>query len=825
MKSCHTKHFRHLLATTLAVSSSLGMISSVLAQQTAPGTAIRNTATAEFSDGTNTYNATSNEVVITVAEVAGITVTANDPINSNPIAGAQIYVDFVITNTGNDPTQFFIPSTATLSGTGATGSTVGTLQILAVNGNPLPNAVNVTAGADTGTLLGGNGSIGVGGTVTVRVPVNVAPGATQGQTINVALGNTNPVDAQNQDRTGNISTNDVYTVDNNDGATNETNGAPVNGVREAMATSKTITVGAREQAFSTILKAVSSYSTGTRGNDVSDDILTYGLALKVEDPTPPPNGLVASNLHGTKLNGLDPTKAYVLVSDAIPTGMKLNTTNPTPASRWQVVYTSDPLATNALNATWTINRPTSVTRVGFVYDTTTNGALPKGAPAITGMSFSVTPDTGFTGGQIANIAQTFGQSQPGNPVPGTSTQIVYDESGDQTYNNGLDGANPDPATGGTSSADGGITDGQANPSVDGTDPGNGNDPTAGNTNTGTNGNGNGTKPNGGETTVFTVAATPLNGPNGQPGATGPSGSTNDDFTNKSILGINKPSNEPLTDTETPEVVFTNTIRNTNTSPQEITLLPTPPTGTDTLLDGTLVTITAGGQTASYTYTGGEFVPTNGNPPVKIAAPAGDPTDTTKGLAQYEVTVNLPAAPQFTGYSVPITAFIDVDKNGQFNNEPNNVTIDRVYTNYLRLEKKARLLESDGTTRVIPTDGSFTTDQTALAAAATPGRIIEYQITYTNVSTGAGSGTGSVILPANNLVITENGTAGNNTWFNLTLDPKYPTPANGTAVDPQGTITVTTAANGAVTDIQTYTNTVTSVAPQGTGTFTFQRKIK
>jgi hypothetical protein len=43
------------------------------------------------------------------------------------------------------------------------------------------------------------------------------------------------------------------------------------------------------------------------------------------------------------------------------------------------------------------------------------------------------------------------------------------------------------------------------------------------------------------------------------------------------------------------------------------------------------------------------------------------------------------------------------------------------------------------------------------------------------------------------------------------------------VDPLGTITVTTG--GTPVDIQSYTNTVPSVAPGATGNFIFQRKIK
>lgn len=813
------------------------MISPVLAQVKA-GTEIKNTATATFSDGTTTYNATSNEVVINVAEIAGITITAQSPFNPSPTAGDDtVYVDFVITNTGNDPTQFFIPGTATLNNTAAFQlSPTRKIQIVEVDGTAITPKDVPAGGAATGdaTLLGPTqGSIapnlgtGKTGTITVRVPIKVLPGAATGEKLKVSLGDTSPVDGQNQDRAGNVNnTKDVYTVDNPDTVTGETKGTPAI-VREAMATSTEISIGARQQAFSTVLKAVSNYSTGTLPDDVSDDVLTYALALKVENPSPPPTGLVTSDLYGTKINGLDPAKAYVLVSDAIPTGMKLSTANPVAPTGWTVVYTTDVLtAKNALQATWSQTPPAlGITRVGFVKEAIDAAtAIPKGT-TVSGFNFSVTPDAGFTGGQIANIAQTFGQSLPGTVVAGTPTQIVYDESGDQTSNNGLDGVDPDPSR--TSAASGGITDGKANPTVDGTDPGT-YDPTNPATkdplNLATN---KGTDPStgkvkGGEDTVYSIATTPLNGPKNQPAAIGPN-NTNDDFTNKSIEGINKPSNEPLTDggtletDQTPPVTFENTVKNTSGSPQEITLLPTPPKGSDILLEGTKVTITdsaTGGQTASYTYTGGKFVPDTGTTaPVKIMVSVVDPTDPTKGVAQYTVKVDLPGAPQFTGYSVPITAFVDVNKDGLPANEPSNITIDRVYTNYLKLEKKARILESDGTTEVV----GFTTNQATLSPAATPGRIIEYQITYTNVSTGGG--TNSVILPAKSLVITEDGTAGKNSWFSLTTDPKYPGTPKGSAT-PDTTTTVTVDGS----NIKIYTNSPGDIAPQGTGTFTFQRKI-
>ncbi|MBF2063682.1 MAG: hypothetical protein IGS39_04530 [Calothrix sp. C42_A2020_038] len=822
------RKLKEIIAITLVVSSNFGIVAPALAQ-TEAGQEIKNTATATFKDGEgNSYNATSNEVVIKVAEVAGITITAQSPSNPSPNAGDTLFIDFVITNTGNDPTQFFIPGSATLSNPGAFEQN-GKIQIVEVNGNSITPRDVPDAGDFTGDLLGTTGANSGSippypggavktGTITVRVPIKVKNSAISGETLTVSLGNTNPVNGQNVDRANNENPNDVYTKDNDNGVGGETNSTPPsNGVREAMATSDEIKVGARLQAFATVLKAVSSYNSGTNPNSFADDVLTYGLALRVENPVPSPTGFIASDLYGTAINvNSDTSKSYVLVSDAIPDQMQLGSTTPVAPSGWQVVYTTDPLSTNAHKANWLTARPSGkITRVGFIYDTTI-APLSKGnvgtGTTVAGFSFTVTPEAGFTGGQVANIAQIFGQSQPGAPVPGTATQIVYDESGDQDFNNGLGGNNPDSTTGGVVPANGGISNGKADPAGDGTDPNSFGSPT-GDTNKGNDtGTGAGTKPVGGETTVYIIAATPLNGPENKPAAVGPT-DNNDDFTNKSIV---VPAGKSPTDKLiNVELAFTNTVQNTSASPQEISLLPQHININD-LPDGTKVIISnpnVTGATATYNFNkgAGGFVLESGTP-IKITVSPGS-------NANYNVTVQLAGeVEQLKEFPVVINAFIDVNNDGKPDGEPGNKTINRLYTNYLSLVKEARVLEANGTTVV----EDYTTDQAKLSAAATPGRIIEYRITYQNISSSGG--TDNVILPANSLEITEDGTAGNNTWFNLTLDPKYPTSVNGSATG-TGTIQTTTAANGSIIDIKVYINKPGDIAPGANGTFIFQRKIK
>ncbi len=812
---------RKVLAATTLLS---GLLSLPVLAQTAPGTSIKNTATATYSDGTTQYDATSNTVTIDVAEVAGITLVAQSPSNAAPAPGTTVTVPFIITNKGNDPTTFQIPGIATLSD--STNFTVTQIKITDVNGT----TTNITVPLGATTIQ--TPSVPAGGTVKVEVTISTSANPAAGANTTVTLGKTTPATLQ----TGvpYIADNgSVYTKDNTNaaGVAGEFAGElPIASEKEAMDTSTAITISGRLQAFATVLKANSAYDNNNTPGTLSDDTLTYELALKVENPASPTAGLVVSDLYATKINldsgsGVVPQNK-VLVSDAIPAGTQLSSANPTAPSGWTPVYSTSTTG-NSLQVNWTTTRPTTgtITRVGFIAD----GPIVKGTATIRNFKFSVNPLLGFAGGQIANIAQVFGQSQPGAAVPGTATQIVYDESGDQTSNNGLDGTNPDPAT------TGGITTGIADPDIDGIDPGPGSDPTT-TTNQGTD---TVTKPGmktiGGEDTVFTIAATPLNGPNGQPAAVGPT-NNNDDFTNKAVSP--PPNLDPttaLTNAQTPAVSFTNTVQNTSSSAQTISLVPIPPATKTDLPDGTTVTIDPDGTGSAlpviftYSQATGLFTP-DGPIPTVLVPKAGDPAG---DKASYIVKVDLgDNAKQNTAYPVPINAFIDTNNDGVFDSarDPNNITIDRVYTGYVTLLKEARILEdADNNPATPPTPvagaaGTFTSVQADLSAAATPGRFIEYRITYKNISDGQGSGSNNVMLNANTLTIKEDGLNAANNWFTYTKDPLYPTQPKGTGTDSVNSqTTVTVTVNG--TDIQVYTDTLPTIAPQATGTFTFYRQIK
>jgi hypothetical protein len=775
----------------------LSVSTSALADGTAAGTTISNTATATYEDpnapGT-TINATSNTVTVTVAEVAGITAT---PLAINDVNGGTVLpndvlnYDYRLTNVGNDPTRFFIPGSAVVTGPG----TAGTLQYSTDGGttfNPVPGGGLTTA------------SIAAGSSVIVRVPVTISGLASSGATVAVRLGDTGPNDnsaaTQNQpDAPDGANTTEIRTIDNLDGtATGEAAGAPSNGEREASVTQQVL-VGSQPQAFAAVLKTRTAYSdAGTAA--LNDDVLTYGLSLRVDATAPAgTSGLSPANLVGTTVNGIGTNR--VLVSDAIPVGTTLTgtPTAPTTPAAWTVVYTTDPTTTTANNATWTATRPASgITRVGFVYDATTTPIA--AGTTVTGFSFQVTT-TGVTATTtIANLAQVFGQTSGGG------TTLVYDESGDQAPSN----FNDDGTVGSNTP-----TTGVATPTADGVD---------------SNGNNTGTGP-GGEDNVYTVAAagTILNGPNGQPGAVGPT-NNNDDFTNKSsTIPVNT---APNTTIDPNSVTFLNTINNPTTgSLSNILLVPDsanftlgagevlPPTGTT-------VTLTYGAQTAVYTYNGTNFIFTSGSA-ITI------PTLTAGTSVNYSVAVDLPAGTALStdtgnGFSIPIYAFQDVNGNGRpdlATAEPTqNRSIDRVYTGFLKMVKDARILDTNGTTVV----ENYT--QTPTAANLRVGRFIEYRITYTNISI-APVGAGNVTLNAGNVVITEDGTTGTNTWAkdndtNGTIDTSNvvgsTTAQFGTVTySPSGDQTGTTQA----TDVTRYVNTLgIAIQPGASGTFIFRRRI-
>ncbi len=324
-KQCQT--YQSLIATALLTGSFFQFVAPVLADGTTAGTSISNTATATYEDPNapgSPINSTSNTVTVTVAEVAGITVTGSG-ITGTANPGNTLVYTYTVTNVGNDLTKFQIPNLATTTGPATVSGTLppdkngvtptsGNLQYSTDGG---ATWTNIPAGGLT------TGAIAVNGNVLVRVPVTVQVGAQTGDTITVRLGQT-PGDAQNQPRIADGG--DVYTVDNNPAE------APVNGVREASATQQ-IQVGntAQSRALATILKTRTAYDNAGTSGTLTDDLLTYGLSLRVESNDVTNTGITPAALAGTNISVDGVSSPHILVSDAIPVNTVLKSVPIAPA--------------------------------------------------------------------------------------------------------------------------------------------------------------------------------------------------------------------------------------------------------------------------------------------------------------------------------------------------------------------------------------------------------------------------------------------------------------------------------------------------------------
>jgi uncharacterized repeat protein (TIGR01451 family) len=321
------QQYRCLLTSTLLISSQSWLwLCPAIAVPNA-GTVIENQATGSYqndiSETQTTQSIVSDTVTLTVAEVAGInvisagvseaaTTVTNAGIyqgNGTINVGDIVYYDYLITNVGNDPTQFFIPDSPSSVSGGTFDSTNNPIQVIAYNltgtSTVLTTPVTIptggkrtgpdTATGTTGGLLGKNGIIPPSGSVTIRVPIKINTTATAGQSVSVIMGNTSPNDntaaTQNQVYLNN-NNQDIYTQDNPDGTTNtanvviETTGDPINGDstsngnitnyhrQEASATSQA-TVVLPLQGFKSVKLTVDADNSATIS---AGDTLTWTLS-------------------------------------------------------------------------------------------------------------------------------------------------------------------------------------------------------------------------------------------------------------------------------------------------------------------------------------------------------------------------------------------------------------------------------------------------------------------------------------------------------------------------------------------------------------------
>lgn len=842
------RYLRPLVSASLILGSLFQLAVPVFADGTDAGVQIINQSEATYEDPNNPevpINATSNTVIVEVAEVAGLLVTpdgVNDDNLGSIATGDVLQFDFEITNIGNEETNIAIPGLDNIAITGLDTDPAAPTPITVtadLDGDGTFETDIPADGFTTTTPIPADQSIKVRVEGTVIVDVAGAP-------INVQLGdtgtpedirdNTDATDNQPDDADGS-NPNEVRTVDA------DNTEAPVNGEREGAAFQEVLlSTEIKQLATITVLKGIIGPSltdlvdNGGTPDDASDDKITYRLDFRVESSNPAIN-FQAANLEGTDITLDGAPVQRVLVSDVIPENTEFDDeVTPTAPDGWTVVYsTDDPAVTgrDALSVDWSITPPAAnlIKRIGFIFDgTIATESIESSTEATGGFTFGViTSGLPVAGGEVANIAQAFGETV-GDPTD----EVVYDESGDQNPNNYNDDGTPPDDTGTNFNP---ATDlGIANPSADGVDEDNDN-------------TGEGPK---GEDLVVTITADIettsqiLNGPENRPNAIGPT-NDNDDFTNQSTtIPAGLAQGQPIPDPA--EVIFDNTVENPNdTNLDNVTLLPIAPSvgntatsdpavaaftsevdfGLDTQIpDGTTVTIRYTPDTgptleATYTYTeAGGF--TTADPAVNVG------TLTPGQQLDYEVIVDLPETAQVQGYGIPIVAFVDNTTDGDFNVTEEtvfNITVDRVYTGYMQMVKEARILDTDGVTVIQDFSGGDPTgdQEGTLTEGARPGQFIEYRITYTNISEPL-VGAGNVVLDAENFTITEDGTAGRNNWVIVTTHEQGTDPSQGTVEYFNNTLSFGNTDPASGEEVTRYVNEVGTVAPGDNGFFVFRRKV-
>lgn len=163
-------------SAALALAGSTMVLSPSLLAATAAGTEIKNLATVTYEDSAgNSYSAQSNEAVVTVAQVYSATIGSD--LDVNAAAGQQVYLPFVLENTGNGTDTFQLGAINGITG----GDNIDSSSIAVyhdTNGNGQP---------DAGEPLVSSITLAAGGIANLVVSVQVPTTATANQTLGVTL--------------------------------------------------------------------------------------------------------------------------------------------------------------------------------------------------------------------------------------------------------------------------------------------------------------------------------------------------------------------------------------------------------------------------------------------------------------------------------------------------------------------------------------------------------------------------------------------------------------------------------------------------------------
>jgi hypothetical protein len=431
---------RLLVLLTLACT----FYSQALAQQTPADTQINNTATATYSDGSQSYETASNTVTVIVSKVSGLTITpdvTNGTSDPTVVPGeSNVRFNFTVTNTGNftDDVRFLANGASVQV---ASGMATVSSAFVDFNGNNTFDAgtdVNINdASADLVSFTQGQSR-----TVVVYVNVNVA--APAGSIINVRLG-----DADNG---GSFDNEPVDATVAHEVRTESS--ASVNGRREARG-DRSATVETDAQLALTLTSP-----TGAGPVPLGSDI-TYVWQL-CNTGARAAQSVTLANVTGAPAGG----NTGVFIFAPIPTGTVLEGTQTFPAGTLfsNTAVGGDPVTT----AQWYATPTGTVTRIAFkvgntlspgvgscsanfnqvVTITTTNAtsAITEQGTAAA-MNYINTLQIGATSNLWTTLLQMVGSVLNGpNGAPGAVNNTNNDDFTNKSVNTGIAGVAPGGGT-------------------------------------------------------------------------------------------------------------------------------------------------------------------------------------------------------------------------------------------------------------------------------------------------------------------------------------------------------------------------------------------
>ncbi|MET0646148.1 MAG: hypothetical protein ABW208_05965 [Pyrinomonadaceae bacterium] len=386
---------RALPGVLLALAALCLSAAPALGQATTGGTQINNQASATYSDGTNNYSVISNTVTVTVANVAGLTITPDGGSVPTVVAG-QTSVDFTftVTNSGNFPTQVRFPALG--AGIVTSGPITVTQAVIDVTGNGLGAGDTDILGNAAPALYPASPYLARNASFQVVVRVSVNAGAAAGAPISVALG-----DASGDNVASNGSAAEV---------------------RTSVPPSVTLT-GSESEAVGSITTSVENDAqmrlalSAPAGPVALGSNVTYTWTLDNVGARPVSSRTLTNAPAGSN------TGVFVIA----PVPSRTTFASVTPPAGVTVLYSTSALTTDPVTAAvWTTAAPPPGTVTRIAYNV---GASLAPAASVANMQMVVTVNTGINASlPLYEIGDAFGR----NSVSANLT----DQSGDAVVNKG-----------------------------------------------------------------------------------------------------------------------------------------------------------------------------------------------------------------------------------------------------------------------------------------------------------------------------------------------------------------------------------------------------